>query len=412
MSAPVIEVRNLGKAYRVYPGRWQRLAEWLDPRGRPRHHAHWVLQDCNFILPPGQSLGIVGRNGAGKSTLLKLITGVTTPSSGEVITRGRVAALLELGMGFHSEFTGRQNVQLAGQLLGLSLEELAGEVDAIRAFSELGDYFDRPLRSYSSGMQMRLAFSIATAVRPDLLIVDEALAVGDAYFQHKCFRRIREFREQGTSLLFVSHDSGSVINLCDRALLLDGGRFIRDGSPREVFEHYGELIAGHSERQQTRQRVAGVSRHGDGRALIESIRSGAGEEVRDTLVSGEAAWIEITFSVHADLPDLTIGILLRDRLGNDVFGTNTHHLGYPLEGLRDGSRHAVRIDIARLALGPGDYHLTVALHAAAVHVAGNYDWWDAAHSLSVLPRPGYPFIGVAELCVQAQDAVLRNEESA
>lgn len=395
----VLEADGLGKAYRVYSTRWHRLAEWLDPRGRGHHAPYWVLRNCSFSVPAGQSVGIVGRNGAGKSTLLKLITGITTPTEGRVRTSGRVAALLELGMGFHGEFSGRQNVLLAGQLLGFSVEELAAQIEPIQRFAELGDYFDRPLRSYSSGMQMRLAFAVATAVRPDLLIVDEALAVGDAYFQHKCFRRIREFREQGTSLLFVSHDAGAVINLCDRAILLENGEPIRDGNPREVFEHYSGLIAAQEGRQAESVRGEGVSRYGDGQATISRVVSGGEDGERSTLIAGEPAWIEVAFRVNSDLPDLTLGIMIRDRLGNDIFGTNTHHLGFALEKLAVGSHHTVRLDIERLALGPGDYHLTVALHAASDHVAGNFDWWDAAHSLKVLARPGYPFAGVAELCL-------------
>ena len=279
------------------------------------------------------------------------------------------------------------------------MEELADQIEPIQRFAELGDYFDRPLRSYSSGMQMRLAFAVATAVRPDLLIVDEALAVGDAYFQHKCYRRIRDFRDLGTSLLFVSHDAGAVINLCDRAILLENGEPIRDGHPREVFEYYSKLIAVQEGRQAESVRGEGVSRYGDGQATISRVASGGEDGERSTLIAGEPAWIEVAFRVNQDLPDLTLGIMIRDRLGNDIFGTNTHHLGFALEKLVAGSDHAVRLDIERLALGPGDYHLTVALHAASAHVAGNFDWWDAAHSLKVLPRPGYPFAGVAELLI-------------
>src|SRR5690606_6737354 len=184
-----------GKAYKEYPNRWARLAEWLVPFSKPRHRLKWVLQDVSFSVEPGQALGIVGINGAGKSTLLKMITGTTQPSSGQIHIQGRVAALLELGMGFHPDFSGRQNVFMAGQLLGLSMEELQALMPEIEAFAEIGPYMDQPVRTYSSGMQMRLAFSVATARRPDVLIVDEALSVGDAYFQHKSFNRIREFRQ-------------------------------------------------------------------------------------------------------------------------------------------------------------------------------------------------------------------------
>ncbi|MFN3410487.1 MAG: ABC transporter ATP-binding protein, partial [Limisphaerales bacterium] len=219
-----ITVTHLGKAYKQYPTRWARLAEWLDPRGKPRHHLHWVLKDINFTVQPGEAVGIIGINGAGKSTLLKLITGTTQPTTGSVHTTGRVAALLELGMGFHPDFTGRQNVFMAGQLLGIDSRTIVRLMPEIEAFAEIGEYIDHPVRVYSSGMQMRLAFSVATAIRPDILIVDEALSVGDAYFQHKSFERIREFRKQGTTLLLVSHDKQAIISICDRAMLLSSGQ--------------------------------------------------------------------------------------------------------------------------------------------------------------------------------------------
>ncbi|MDD2547725.1 MAG: ABC transporter ATP-binding protein, partial [Burkholderiaceae bacterium] len=213
-----IELFDLGKAYKRYPNRWARLREWLQP-GAPRHELQWVLKGLNLRVAPGQAVGVIGRNGAGKSTLLKMITGTSTPTQGHVTLQGRVAALLELGMGFHPDFTGRQNAWMAAQLLGLADAEIAASMPGIEAFAEIGRYIDEPVRTYSSGMQVRLAFSVATAVRPDVLIVDEALAVGDVYFQHKCYARIRGFRAQGTTLLFVSHDPGAIKSLCDRAVL-------------------------------------------------------------------------------------------------------------------------------------------------------------------------------------------------
>ena len=239
-----IRVTNLGKAYKQYPTRWSRLAEWLSPGDKSHHALKWVLQDINFNVAPGEAVGIIGINGAGKSTLLKLITGTTQPTTGLVCLQGRVAALLELGMGFHPDFSGRQNVIMAGQLLGLQAAEVQNLMPSIEAFAEIGDYIDQPVRVYSSGMQMRLAFSLATAKRPDVLIVDEALSVGDAYFQHKSFERIRQFRKQGSTLLIVSHDKGAIQSICDRAILLDSGRIIKEGAPEEVMDFYNALIAG------------------------------------------------------------------------------------------------------------------------------------------------------------------------
>lgn len=237
-----LHITGLSKAYKRYPHKWARVGEWLTHR--PRHEKIWVLRDVNFSVAPGESVGVVGVNGAGKSTLLKIITGTTQPTIGSVQHSGRIAALLELGMGFHPDFTGRQNIFMAGQLLGLSYAEIAERMAAIEAFAEIGDYLDRPVRIYSSGMQMRIAFAVATAVRPDILIVDEALSVGDAYFQARCFQRISEFKQQGTTLLLVSHSPTDIAKHCDRAILLSGGRIAHDSDARSVINHYLDELFG------------------------------------------------------------------------------------------------------------------------------------------------------------------------
>src|SRR5690606_18629047 len=221
---------------------------WLIPFSPLRHHQHWVLQDVEFEIAPGEAVGIVGVNGAGKSTLLKMITGTTQPTCGKIELEGRVAALLELGMGFHPDFTGRQNAIMAGQLLGMQVDDIEALMPQIESFAEIGEAIDHPVRTYSSGMQMRLAFSVATAQRPDILIVDEALSVGDAYFQHKSFARIREFRKSGTTLLIVSHDRQAIQTICDRAILLDHGRLALEGAPEEVMDFFSAMIA---EREQS-----------------------------------------------------------------------------------------------------------------------------------------------------------------
>ncbi|MBV8635779.1 MAG: ABC transporter ATP-binding protein, partial [Burkholderiaceae bacterium] len=237
-----IRVSKLGKAYKRYPNQWARLAEWLSPFNRKHHDLKWVLQDVDITIKPGESVGLIGINGAGKSTLLKLITGTSQPTVGSVTAQGRIAALLELGMGFHPDFTGRQNVLMSGQLIGMTAAEITALMPEIEAFAEIGEYIDQPVRVYSSGMQVRLAFSVATAVRPDILIVDEALAVGDVFFQQKCYERIRGFCEAGTTLLFVSHAMGTVYSLCDRAILLSEGRVALDASPREVIDLYNAQL--------------------------------------------------------------------------------------------------------------------------------------------------------------------------
>jgi lipopolysaccharide transport system ATP-binding protein len=242
-----IVVSGLGKAYKQYPNRLARLLEWLDPSQKPRHHLHWVLQNINLAIESGESVGIVGVNGAGKSTLLKMITGTTQPTVGSIHITGRVAALLELGTGFHPDFTGRQNAYMAGQLRGYTNEEMTSLMPQIETFAEIGEYIDQPMRVYSSGMQMRLAFSVATAARPDVLIVDEALSVGDAYFQAKCYQRISQHKKDGTTLLLVSHSPGDIVKHCDRAILLKNGKIVSDGSSREVSNRYLDELFGKAE---------------------------------------------------------------------------------------------------------------------------------------------------------------------
>lgn len=237
-----IQVTQLGKAYKQYPTRWSRLLEWVTPFLGQRHRLKWVLRDIDFHIAAGEAVALIGVNGAGKSTLLKLITGTAQPSTGGVATQGRVAALLELGMGFHPDFTGRQNALMAGQLIGLSVEEVSTLMPEIEAFADIGDYIDQPVRVYSSGMQVRLAFAVATAVRPDILIIDEALAVGDVFFQQKCFDRIRGYCQAGTTLLFVSHAMGAVYSLCNRAILISAGRVALDSTPREVIDLYNAHV--------------------------------------------------------------------------------------------------------------------------------------------------------------------------
>ena len=229
----LLQVCGLGKAYRQWGSDWRRLASFFGIPCKARHEK-WVLRNVTFSVSKGEAMGIIGQNGAGKSTLLKIITGTVMPTEGSLEMSGRIAAILELGMGFNPDFTGRANVYNSAGLMGYSKKEIDRMIEEIEEFAELGDYFDEPVRIYSSGMQMRLAFSVATARRPDMLIVDEALSVGDAYFQHKSFNRIREFRKRGTTLLIVSHDKAAIQSVCDRAILLNAGQIAIEGAPETV----------------------------------------------------------------------------------------------------------------------------------------------------------------------------------
>lgn len=400
-----LKVRNVGKAYKRYPGKWARLAEWIT--GRERHEKHWVLLDISFDVSPGEAVGIIGVNGAGKSTLLKIITGTTQPTTGNVDVGGHIAALLELGMGFHPAFTGRQNAYMGGQIRGLSTEQISELIPQIEAFAEIGDYIDQPMRTYSSGMQVRLAFSVATAVRPDILIVDEALSVGDAYFQHKSFARIRKFRDQGTTLLFVSHSPGAIKTLCNRALLIDGGILQRDDHPDAVLDYYNAVIAKQSadyEIKQTEiQTGKKITRSGNGKASVEAVDLlHDGETVR-AIRSGDPAVFSVLVVSQDYVDELTVGILIRDRLGNDVFGTNTFHHRRSMTDVVAGTRIQARFSFANLYLGVGTYSVTVALHSRDAHVASNYDWWDQALVFQVVPGSLPRSIGVNAMPVLVEE---------
>ena len=389
-------VSHVGKAYKRYAGKWARMREWLT--GKPQHEQTWVLRDIDFAVSPGEAVGIVGVNGAGKSTLLKMITGTTQPTTGSVHITGRVAALLELGMGFHPDFTGRQNAFMAGQLLGYSVEEIIHLMPEIEAFAEIGDYIDQPVRVYSSGMQMRLAFSVATAHRPDVLIVDEALSVGDAYFQHKSFARIREFRKQGSTLLIVSHDKQSIQSICDRAILLNSGHLAMEGDPEAVMDYYNALLADHQNqtvKQEVREDGKLQTISGTGEAVVTGIfindEVGRSVEVLDV---GQPVTLRIFVETSAFIERLVLGYGIKDRLGQVVYGTNTDLKKQPLVNVPANSK--IRFDIAFPAnLGPGVYSIQTALVSSDTHLVNNYEWRDLAMIFNVININKPHFAGLA-----------------
>lgn len=391
-----ISISNLGKAYKQYPTRWTRLAEWLLPGKKPRHQLKWVLQNISFTVNPGEAIGIIGINGAGKSTLLKMITGTTQPTTGSVHMTGRVAALLELGMGFHPDFTGRQNVFMAGQLLGYTVEDIARLMPDIEAFAEIGDYIDQPVRVYSSGMQMRLAFSVATAHRPDILIVDEALSVGDAYFQHKSFGRIREYREQGTTLLIVSHDRVAIQGLCDRAILLENGTVIKDSNPEEVFDFYNAIIA------EKENNTLEVTQLDNGRAKTTS---GTGEvkfnqislynskgELAEIVGVGELVELRLVAQVNEDVKSLVLGCGIKDRLGQMMFGTNTFHTKQIIHCPKNGDVYVFKVSFLA-NLGVGSYSVHASLVEEQSHIEKNFQWIDRALMFNVVNMDKHEFVG-------------------
>lgn len=395
-----ITVTNLGKAYKQYPTRWSRLAEWVFPWRGPRHKLKWVLSDISFSVSPGEAVGLIGINGAGKSTLLKLITGTTQPTTGSVWMDGKVAALLELGMGFHPDFTGRQNAIMAGQLLGMSLDEITALMPQIEAFAEIGEYMDQPVRVYSSGMQMRVAFSVATARRPDILIVDEALSVGDAYFQHKSFDRIRTFRQQGTTLLLVSHDKQAIQSVCDRAILLDGGRLAKQGQPEEIMDYYNAMIA-ERENETVRLRETETGKvqtiSGTGEATVSDIalvdEHGQRVEVVDV---GAPVTLEVKVLAKAPIPRMVLGYMIKDRLGQPMYGTNTHLKELPLEDVAPGEEITYRFAFP-MNLGPGTYSVATAIVSTETHLVNNYEWRDLALVFTVMNMRRPHFEGSAWL---------------
>ncbi|HGE6115736.1 TPA: ABC transporter ATP-binding protein [Vibrio cholerae] len=395
-----ITVTNVGKAYKQYPTRWSRLAEWILPGKRQHHNLKWVIQDVSFDIEPGQAVGIIGINGAGKSTLLKMITGTTQPTIGSIQLTGRVAALLELGMGFHPDFTGRENVYMAGQLLGLSTEEINASMPVIEAFSEIGSYIEQPVRIYSSGMQMRLAFSIATAVRPDILIVDEALSVGDAHFQHKCFDRIREFQKLGTTLLIVSHDKQAIQSICDKAILLNSGRVEMQGEPETVMDYYNALLAS-GQKQEISQvetpegRTQTISGTGEARVLEIELSDDKGNTTKCINV-GQNVNLRIVVEANADLPQLVLGYSIKDRLGQTIYGTNTFLEQQILEDVRVGQKFEFVCSFAA-NLGPGNYSIQTALVSSDNHLENNYEWRDLALIFEIVNIDKAPFSGLTWL---------------
>lgn len=392
-----LSVDNIGKAYRQYVTELQRVATWFGWQPRAREE-RWVLRNISFSLTEGECLGIIGHNGAGKSTLLKLIAGTLRPSEGAIGIAGDISAILELGMGFNAELTGRANAIHASGLMGRSQGVIANSLVQIEEFAEIGDFFDRPLRTYSSGMQARLAFAVATAVRPQVLIVDEALSVGDAYFQHKSFARIKAFREAGTSLLFVSHDRGAIQSICDRALLLDQGLLIKDGYPDEVCDYYNAIIA-ERENSTVRQRLTSNGKvqtiSGSGEASIEEIvLANEDDEIIELVNVGQFVDMRVTAAIHVDIPRLVLGYMIKDRLGQVMYGTNTHHTEQVVLDLKAHDRAVFHIRFP-MNLGPGTYSVSTALVSTDTHFVNNYEWRDLALVFTVANLDRTHFAGTA-----------------
>jgi len=436
---PLIEASGLTKAYRIWDGPSSRLISpviegaaglfpktsgihrSLSARAAKRFRDFYALTGLTFTIRRGEATGIIGRNGSGKSTLLQLIAGTLTPTSGTVETHGRVSALLELGSGFNPDFTGRENVYLNGAIYGFTHAEMGTRMEEILAFADIGDFIDQPVKTYSSGMMMRLAFAVAVNVQPDVLIIDEALAVGDVFFSQKCFQRIREIVHKGATLIFVSHDMGAVQSLCDRAILLSQGKVVFDGAPEDCVSRYfnlhkpaakaGEAVPGTHPGVDPAARKeifahdllpAAKTRHGDRTLEIAAaaVVDGHGAATWDFEMMHRAV-IRVLFLANADVKRPSVGIQIHDRMGNLVFAAGTPQLRFPLPALLKGQEILLEFRVG-LNLQPGVY--TLSLDAAEVdsenpNLGVFYDRVGGLGPLNVVSHePGaLPFYGIAQL---------------
>lgn len=397
-----LRLEGVGKRYASYRSNLHRFATWFGADIAPVAE-HWAVRDVSFSLKSGQAMALIGSNGAGKSTLLKLVTGTVRATTGVIDVNGRVSSILELGIGFNPELTGRENTLQTGGLLGYSSAEIESLLPTIENFAELGDFFEKPLRIYSSGMQARLAFALATATRPDILIVDEVLSVGDAYFQHKSFNRILQFKREGSAILLVTHSVGDLRTLCDRVILLEHGIVKKDGLPDEVIDYYNALIAQKELEHEAIEQKRGANgwlqtKSGIGTARTVKITlsdAGTGDRVETALV-GQDLLLRVEAQAMGDIDKLVLGVMVRDRTGHLVWGTNTAHTRQTVVDLKAGDCVVYEWRF-RCDLGQGSYGVTCALSSSETHLQHNYEWTDNVLVLEVINAGDVAFIGTGRL---------------
>lgn len=392
-SDPVLVLKDVGKNFKHFRRRRDRLVELFT--GRQLHTDFVALQPLSFTVEKGVIWGIIGENGSGKSTLLKLVAGILLPTSGSIIRHGHITGLLELGTGFHMEISGRKNIMFNGIYLGMTPAQIAQREEAIIEFAELAHCIDAPLKSYSSGMIMRLAFAIAIHADPDCFLIDEALSVGDVRFQQKCFERLRTFRSQGGSIVFVSHDMNAVKLLCDTALLLHKGEVRYCGSPDETVNRYNEIMAPAD--SESGQATTG---YGNGQVYFSAVttRDIQGSPVT-VLTSGQALDITFRYVCRAPTQNVSFGITIRDRFGQDVFGSNGALLDTVADIREDGwgCFHFPALDIA-----PGLYTVNLAAHTGTTHLENCFHWWDRATAFEIVQDSAYIFGGHTRLKVSLE----------
>lgn len=392
---PALRVDNVSKQYRTYARPGDRLKESLT-RGRLRRHKEfWALKNINFEVERGATVGIVGPNGCGKSTLLQIIAGTLEPTHGEVLHQGRIAALLELGAGFDPEFTGVENIYMNASLLGLSRRETDGLFPQIERFAEIGPFLYQPVKTYSSGMYIRVAFAIAASVEPDILLVDEALAVGDSVFQHRCLRRIHELQERGTTVLFVSHDLAAVRALCSRAILMNNGCVVADGAPPDVLNHYQKIIMERERAYEAEVESAGdreaisvetfdppsfTYRHGNRSAeIVAAELSESSNRRAQVLDTGTPLIMRVAVRFNVDIDDPVIGFLIRNRHGISAFGTNTKEQQIEFGPVKHGEILEATFEFD-CWLGIDEYSISCAVHSPD---GESYDWMDGVQFFRV-----------------------------
>lgn len=392
----MIHVENISKRFKLYKSPADRLKEIL--LRRSYHTDFQSLQDVSLHVNDGETLGIIGPNGAGKSTLLKVLSGIIIPDSGTISISGKVTGLLELGTGFNGEMTGLQNIYMNGLLIGMTKEEIDERLEAIIEFTELGSFIDNSIKTYSSGMVMRLAFAIAYHAEPSCFLVDEALSVGDAHFQQKCMKAIKGFKERGGSIIFVSHDMNAIKMLCDKAILLSHGKTIDDGEPEKVVNAYNYLLARLDDDETAHKMLEEKSAktdYGTMEIKITDVEVIGENSKSSTVSSGEKTTISVYFKSHINAENITIGIAIRDKYGQDIFGTNTYH--HHIVTKLQIEREYVCNFVIDMNIGPGKYTITAAIHTNEAHLDSCFNWMDRAVDFEVAGVVGPLFNGLARL---------------
>ena len=392
-SINLLRVKNLNKNFKLYKKPSDRLVELISRK--KKHESFQAISNVSFELNQGESLGIIGSNGAGKSTLMKLLTGLLLSDTGTVSIEGKIIGLIELGTGFNPELSGLVNIRNNALLMGMNENELNGKFDEIVAFAEIGGYINEPLKIYSSGMVMRLAFAIAIHANPKCFLIDEALSVGDAYFQQKCTRSIMDFKENGGSLILVSHDMNAIKMLCDKVLVLHKGRCLELSEPESAINSYNKLLAGLKTTKNDSDFSPERSGYGTLRAEIVGLFINGLSNEKYIFKSGETITLNVKVRCDYTLEDLVVGFLIRDRFGQDIFGTNTY--------LQDYKFRATKGDIFEINwefganLGVGKYTMTIALHRGPDHTVECLHWADTICQFEILEFNKEQFIGICGL---------------